>query len=935
VHKDLDSETRNLLHYEKHTQDLLAAIERIRAVIAAKVEMGRIRFSARHLRDTSGDEEKDDILENAPTLDLLSDLSDIDVVVADDRCLNKLPNWTDASGRSVLATSSLSVLAALRRGGQIDNSAYWRARHRLRAAAYYAVPVDLDELMDHLTNALIVNGELRETPELRVIRESISLARINDVFMPWEEPWLNMVRYAVYKAIRETWLRSIDLDRARAEADWLWSILPNRLEWCLSPEIETVWAAARQQFAIQVALMLTLIEASDERRNGYFAWLQDTVIQPLEDGHPEIWNATLEFLKSYVIRLTETWGRNADTPRRVSLALILKSLPAKLRTSSLLDESFAAKFDFTPRFLLPLGDAGPVDAASLNNALRAAVAGRKTALLVPESGKPFRVQLGVDESGQATIQFKGSGFIFNDADLLSSDAQTRSKALKRVFAAKPLTPAEEDNRRVIARERAFTHREFLSLMTALEATPEALHRRVQMPRPLDVGSILPDEAKYFDRLLAPPGGAPDLRGFIDVGLIKNGRRRIKRHRNATLRRLAYAALWQPLTPFDLLVPIITLSDVEPLLSAADPFSLLFAYELCCKLLRADEAFLRLGTKLLQTLFDPAASMRRCYVFSAIALMTVTNLRQAAKLPDAPLFWTRLAALTHAGVVTDALGEREDAEEFFHWASKQFYPAYRWHTMIDRREAPRWNPDWISPDHLHAEIVGRANQAVQAMPPDQRPQAWASDVEAALGELLKTGKALSAFFPGPFDDFQPETPPANVPPLFKAINEALENASNFSDVSNLFAFAYSAPLPESALAAVLRILSLPLDEPITNDKDDVPFLHLSAHIAGAARSEPIATAVINRCLFAVRNATSDDEIPRFLSIAIEACAAYENADKYRASLGSVATQICFAAPDSAYLSDLETIFDVLALRDEKLIPALARARAIVRTRLRAA
>jgi hypothetical protein len=621
--------------------------------------------------------------------------------------------------------------------------------------------------------------------------------------------------------------------------------------------------------------------------------------------------------------------------RRASFALILESLPARIRTILLLDEAFAAKFDFTPRFLLPLGDAGPVDAASLNNALRAAVARRKTALLVPEKGKRFRVQLSVDEGGQATIQFKGSRFVFNDADLLSSDAQVRSKALKRVFAAKPLTPAEEDNWRAIARERAFSDREFLSLMTALEATPEALHGRVQMPRPLDVGSILPDGAQYFDRLLAPLHDAPNLRSFIDVGLIKNARRRIKRHRKATLRRLAYAALWQPLIPFDLFGPTIKISDIEPLLGASDPFSLLFAFEVCCKFLHANEALLHLGTQILEKLFDPAASMRRCCVFSAIALMTVTNLRQAAKLPDAPLFWTRLAALTHAGVVTDALGEREDAEEFFHWASEHFYPTYRWHTMIDRREAPRWKPDWISPDHLQAEIVGRAIQALQAVPPERRPQVWASDLEAAFGELLKTGKALSASFPGPFDDFQRTKPPAELPPLFKAINEALEKASNFSDVSNLFAFSYSVPLPEPALAAVLRILSLPPDEPITNDEDDVPFLHLSAYIAGAARSEPIATAVINRCLFAVRHATSDDEIPRFLSIAIEACAAYENADKYRVSLSSVATQLSFAAPDSVHLSELETIFDVLGLRDEKLIPALGRAREIVRTRLRAA
>lgn len=313
VHRDLDSKTHNLLHYGKHTEDLLAAIERIRSVITAKVETGRIRFCARHLRDTSGDEEKDDIFESAPTLDLLSDLSGIEVVVADDRCLNKLPNWTDASGRSALATSSLSVLAALRTGGQLGNRAYWRARHRLRTAGYYAVPVEVDELMEHLANASIVNGEVRETPELRAIRESISLPRINDVFVPWEEPWLNRVRYAVYKAIHETWLRSTDLDRARAEADWLWTILPNPLEWCLSPDIETVWAAARQQLAIQVALMLTLIEASDERRNRYFAWLQDTVIRALEDGHPEIWKATLEFLKSYLVKLIDLRGGDADT----------------------------------------------------------------------------------------------------------------------------------------------------------------------------------------------------------------------------------------------------------------------------------------------------------------------------------------------------------------------------------------------------------------------------------------------------------------------------------------------------------------------------------------------------------------------------------------------------------------------------------------------
>src|SRR5580704_17886204 len=41
--------------------------------------------------------------------------------------------------------------------------------------------------------------------------------------------------------------------------------------------------------------------------------------------------------------------------------------------------------------------------------------------------------------------------------------------------------------------------------------------------------------------------------------------------------------------------------------------------------------------------------------------------------------------------------------------------YLWHGVIDRRDAPRWNPDWISPDQLYAELAGRALGALQMMP----------------------------------------------------------------------------------------------------------------------------------------------------------------------------------------------------------------------------
>jgi hypothetical protein len=170
--------------------------------------------------------------------------------------------------------------------------------------------MEYPELLYHLASASIIDGEVRETPELKAVRESFALPQINQAFVVGEEQWLNRVRYAVYKAIHELWLKTPELDRAQALANWLLSILPSPLEWCLHPEIDAVWAAAREQVAVQTGLMMFFIDSSHERRNRYFAWLQDAVIEPLQERDPDVWDATLEFLKLYVTRVIE--GNNEN-----------------------------------------------------------------------------------------------------------------------------------------------------------------------------------------------------------------------------------------------------------------------------------------------------------------------------------------------------------------------------------------------------------------------------------------------------------------------------------------------------------------------------------------------------------------------------------------------------------------------------------------------
>jgi hypothetical protein len=281
----------------------------MRLALSKRIEAGKIQVSARRTFDdgsVSESEERD--LEIVPPLDLMCDLSHISAIVTDDRCLNKLPTWTDSFGTSAVAASTLNLMETLRGRQLIDNATFWRARHRLRAAGYIAVPLEPDELKHYLDAAPVVDKAVRETPELRAIRESLSIGRINEAFLAAEEPWLAGIRLCIYKVLREIWVDSSDIELAEARGDWLLLIFPDPLAWCLHPENDSMWAAARQQLAVQTGLLMLFIDGTPQRRQRYAAWLDERVAKRIRQVHPEIWDSTVEFLKSYIQKLTRIEG---------------------------------------------------------------------------------------------------------------------------------------------------------------------------------------------------------------------------------------------------------------------------------------------------------------------------------------------------------------------------------------------------------------------------------------------------------------------------------------------------------------------------------------------------------------------------------------------------------------------------------------------------
>jgi hypothetical protein len=622
----------------------------------------------------------------------------------------------------------------------------------------------------------------------------------------------------------------------------------------------------------------------------------------------------------------------SDLSESILTSLTINPLPAPERMNLLLDEAFCTKLNIKQNFLFPLGSTHSVEAESLHNALRAAVAGEGSAKIRLKGGRQLRVKLGLESGGKVKLTIKKEELIFGDTDLLSERRQTRMNALQRIFLARSLAEDEEESWRKLVRHHPPSHREFVVLMTTLGATPEALIQNLQKPQDLSSDRMMPTNPEYYDRLTAQLRTSKDLETFI-VNELSDGRRSLMgRSRSQALRRIAFSALWQPLIPFEMLGEL-SVNDVAPLLDAEDPFSLLFGFELCRALLEQNGAFAELGSSFLEKLFgDPATRLRRFEVFTGCAIISLVELRRAAKAAEKPTFWVRLAALIHAGVLAEGLGALPDSKGFLDWAMRNFSPHYVWHSLIDRHESPRWKPDWIAPIHLFAELVGRANNSVHMLSENIRPPKWASMLKEVHEHLAENGKLLATVFPGPFDDFRDSQTSSSFGDMFADTELQLATASRIADVPGLTVLTYASLPSDHAKKNVERILEQSADEPISDMKSELPHLQLSAHFALAAQSEPIAQAVINRCFFLARDTAARERTTDLFAIIIEACAVYREEQKYRRMISENAARMSYVVNDQENHRRLIAILDVLIQRDNRLSPSLAKARAILSTKL---
>lgn len=307
VTQDAQERSESMLRFAAQADDLLSTVERIRATLNAALEKGEIRFTRRRMRGAEEDNDLEDeanSLPQMPALDIMANIEDIDAVACDDRFLNMQPTWS-GPGRSVPTACTLDLLASLHLRGAITADERQSSIHKLRVSAYVAIPIEVQELLAQLDRAKIADCGIVETPELRAIRENVSLARRAGVFVDAEGQWLGGVRLTFLQALRELWQRPDDVKEIIPRADWLLAFAPDPLVWCTNPSDERAWSIAVRQAVFQYTLLLSHFSPKASRRDQYAVWLEKSVIEPLRVNQVWLWEMTLESLKLYVKRMLE------------------------------------------------------------------------------------------------------------------------------------------------------------------------------------------------------------------------------------------------------------------------------------------------------------------------------------------------------------------------------------------------------------------------------------------------------------------------------------------------------------------------------------------------------------------------------------------------------------------------------------------------------
>ena len=865
---------------------LSGAIEDIRYALRNVVESGKASFLPRFIHNT---EQEEDILEDLETqaiASLLKGCTEYDVLCVDDRFLNRRSTFKGSLDREVPIASTLDILRYLVSQGLIDDDDYRVACNKLRRGGFTAIPIEVDELMHWLKAATFDEAGLKESAEMRILRQSTARTYNLDVSDLQNNPAVDVgfSRICV-TVIHEIWQEtSLTIEQKKMLSDWVWGRLMTVP--FLNPEhadkhMRGEWLQELMTTRLFLLLSPQQCELPQEQGAGYIDWIEQSVLQTVKPANANI-------IKEAVKAICDLISKLGDNEREIAAYLFLTHIPKSLhKIVWTLRPGLARQFGIR---IFDYGEGAKLAGNDIFSVAREVLL-KKTPLPVRSiDGKDVLVSID-PEDGNLVLEWSSGDSPSPQRSkderllLLSPDPKTRAKTLADMIKRfGPTLPDFQSQLKEIETRDLENHELqeiFDEMLNGVVAIQSHLINKFYW-KSFNVTDIIPQSLRYFEQFGGPVPDGLEAESYIREVLVPYRKKLLKQDLQAGLDICCLGALRDGLLPGQWVADIDNDSLWEALSSCdveSNPFSLLGALDIA--LYRQDDKRFRdFSVETISNLAEGKFGQPEgtdiyglLSIFAKLVLNRINLLEGGANQPG---YWKLLHSLMQAGLITRTLirsFSKIDTDSLLIWAFNNMVSAGFYAILADARQEPMLIIlQQASTENLRNELIQRL--ALLKSRHEEKGNQFPKSEE--IDQLL-----IQLTSPKPEQQEDRKQPKDQV---LKNIIEKLASTKTEDSVPlNLYTPATVSDFLTNEKSEIQEVQQAV--EQIGTNADDFElkkafaFLELASLIAAYNRNTMLADEVANALIRLATKISRDEQIPRILQLLLQSAAANEDEDAW--------------------------------------------------------
>ena len=759
IHPTVADEMNALVEAGESGEELAEAVEGIRDTLRAGMESGKVALlplppeRSRNARALVGVDS---------LAGLLFGSAECDALCIDDRFVNTRVRSEGPTGKSVPVVCVLDVLRHLHARRVISDEQYWGSRHKLRQAGFAFIPVEAEELLNHLLAAEFEDGRMLESAELRVMRQTVHRVDSLDLMSGGEARALGdgMV-LACREVIWRLWSNSVLEARvAGALCSWVWRHLAMAtflLRQGAGGDGRAV--AFRDGFVRRMSLlMMPPIVDSLERRSAYGEWLEESVLVGLRPANDDVVEEAATACCSTI--------KGVGKHQSVVAALFLECLPEALRERIVnADPAFAEDCGFSSTHLVVFEGELSIAETDLLNAASTIYAGAESAPLTDITGTAaVLARTGDDETLAASwidAQGETRRIQVPELTLVSGNAEARIQVLNEIV--RQLGPTAQETHSLLehASSRRLTQEEvsmvFGEKTTGVAAVQSRLVSKIARRLHTNLVDFVPSSRSYWERFCGPVPDCPDAETYFREQLIPYRKRLIEADVRVGLDIGCLGALRDDLSPGAWLDGIDDDTVWNALTSVhvqGNPIALLAVLDIALYRV-GDDRFRRLADDTVGMLLDDHLGLpANCNIYRFLEVVTDFEMDQLGLVEGAdryPGFWRRMCAWMQAGLIVRtaiACHAVPEVAHFEEWCKRQRVPAANLRRLADGQAEPMVLGRIRPTGSLRHEVLGRLGRLKERHEKAGRGLPKAAEIESTQSRMGRDGLEMVSAVPGP-------------------------------------------------------------------------------------------------------------------------------------------------------------------------------------------